>query len=151
MCSFEDCGTKKNFPIRKEANCSFQIVNPSNHYLCETLVDGGLINTSSIKKCDWMYKVLEEETKKLQRYFLLELKGKGKFEDVYEQFESTYNFLKTQDSVHSKVPRIAFAISTGIPKKNSQTDKLSIKLKKQTGILVKPVKSGSQIDLAKHF
>lgn len=50
MCGFEDCGTKKKFPIRKEDKNSFQIVNPSNQYLCETQIDGGLINTSTIKK-----------------------------------------------------------------------------------------------------
>ncbi len=150
MCGFEDCGTKKKFPIRKEDKNSFQIVNPSNQYLCETQIDGGLINTSTIKKCDWMYKILDKETKSLERFFLFELKGKGKFDDVYDQFESTYNFLKGKDPEHSKVPRVAFAISTGIPKKNSQTEKLSIQLKRRTGIKVIPIRSGLQIDLSAH-
>ncbi|MCU4443863.1 hypothetical protein [Acinetobacter pittii] len=151
MCRFEDCGTKKIFPIRKELNNSFQVINPNLQYLCEVKVDGGLINTSEIKKCDWMYKILDTKNKALECYFLFELKGKGKFDDVFEQFESTYNYLKSLDQVHSKVPRIAFAVSTGIPKKNSQTDKLSIRLKRNTGIDVKPIRSGIQIDLANHY
>jgi hypothetical protein len=71
----------------KEGAKKFSFLNRSNKNICRVHVDDCLITDKSIKKCDYLFKVNED-----QLYYLVELKGTD-VDNAIQQIISTYDIV----------------------------------------------------------
>ena len=74
----------------KENGKKFNFDNRSHKTICRVRVDGCLITSQEVKKCDFLFKVCEDD-----RYYLVELKG-GAVDEAVLQIISTFDIVNAK-------------------------------------------------------
>jgi len=102
-----------NSTVAEENKRKFVIHKPSNLLVCKVQVDGCLITTQLIRKCDYLFEVATDP----KEYLLVELKGSD-LDGAVEQLISTYEQLAPKLNAQAE-QFSAFVVSSVVPKSNN--------------------------------
>lgn len=116
--------------VAEENGKKFSLLNPARKKICKVKVDGCLITSQIIQKCDYMFEVSGKPSK----YFLVELKG-GDVETAVDQILSTFK------SVNSKIKSspnnyTGIIVSTAVPKAEQKFRNLQEQSLKNHGVMI---------------
>ena len=108
------CNRQKN-KVAEENGKKFKI-NCSKAYYLKIKIDGGLISSEQIEKCDYLfvrdYECLHNKTE----FYCVELKGKNR-KKAFEQIQNTISYIREKHiSLLSKDKILGFIVSSKIPK-----------------------------------
>jgi hypothetical protein len=118
---------------------TFRIENNSNKSICRVEVDGCLIDSIDVLKCDYMFKICETN-----EYFLVELKGTDVTHAV-KQIVSTYDIIRRQLLLSANNFK-GFIVSSSVPRAAEQRFRqLKEKTFKEKKLLIKKVHNDEKV------
>lgn len=106
-----DCFTNSSSAI--ENGKKFIFKNTKNKTICKVRIDDCLIKDKTIKKCDYLFQVEEDN-----RYYLVELKGQS-IDVAVEQITSTYKILEPKIK-SGPLNYTGVIVSSAVPKAANQ-------------------------------
>ncbi len=128
---FEKCTHKSNQKAVSiaEKGRKFILNNKTKRQLAIVKVDGCLITSNKIEKCDFLIEIDEPRTMAIY----LELKGKN-IEKAYKQLINTMNILKKR---HKKVNKMCQIVASRVPKSGTSVANLKENMMKTHKTLLK--------------
>ncbi len=129
--NFEKCTRKSNQKIvsLSESGRKYILNNKSKKQLAIIKIDGCLITSNKIEKCDFLIEIDEPQT--LAIY--IELKGKN-IEKAYNQLINTMNMLEKR---HKKIKKECQIVSSRVPKSGTSVANLKANMMRTHKTLLK--------------
>lgn len=121
-------GCFSNSTVAEENKKKFVIHKPPGLSVCKVQVDGCLISSQQVRKCDYFFEV---DTNPKQ-FFLVELKG-ADVDSAVEQLVSTYDQISPKLNANADQFR-AIVVSSVVPKANNAFRRYQQRLIKTKGL-----------------
>ena len=139
-CCEESITSKITLKDTSSGSASLKLTNKDNQKIIKIQVDGCLIDTEKIKRCDWI--VCKEHNDKI---IFVELKNGFKWTDIFKQFISTKELIWKENKINGKCILVYKKFSK-MTKTRNQSKQKGIKTLKQNGLVFETYKENQPIE-----
>jgi hypothetical protein len=130
----KSCNTLSNNKIItvKEKKSSFTIENSSSKDINKVEVDGCLNQSTSNKKCDFLFEVLNNSI--IEEVLYIELKGKD-IANAIKQLEQTIQFCNSQYN-HNTLKQECYIVASRVPSSGTSSQNIKKAFKRNNKIIL---------------